>query len=181
MAKTKFDIKTEATRPLYASVGVVDRAAELVRGSVQDAQKRLAEVRASVRGIELEPAALQVRARELPVRLQEVLEENEVSYDQLVTRGEVLVASIRNQESTKTTAREAKVTSAKAKTTRPQAKKAGSATSRTVKSAARSTASTATRQATRPKSSAKATGTAARKSAAAGAKAASQAAKKVGD
>ena len=163
MGKTKFDIRTEATRPLYASVGVVDRAAEIVRGSVADAQKRLAEVRASVRGIELEPAALQVRAREL-------LEENEVSYDQLVTRGEVLVARIRNQESTKTAGREAKVTSAKAKTTRTQAKKAGSTASRTAKNAA-----------TRPTSSAKATGTAARKSAAAGTKAASQAAKKVGD
>jgi heparin binding hemagglutinin HbhA len=154
MAKTKLDIRTDARKPLYASVGVVDQAAELVRGSVSDIQKRIAEVRAGIRGLD---------------------------YDQLATRGEVLVARIRRQESTKQAAREAEVTAAKAKTTRTQAKKAGSATAGTAKRAARTTASTASRQAARPKSSAKATGTAARKSAKAGSKATAQAAGKVGD
>ncbi|WP_148575224.1 hypothetical protein [Nocardioides caldifontis] len=154
MAKTKFDIRTEATKPLYASVGVVDQAAELVRGSVSDVQRRISEVRASIRGLD---------------------------YDQLATRGEVLVARIRNQETTKQATRQGKVTSVKAKTTRTQTAKAGDTTAKTAKRAARTTSATASRQASRPKSSAKATGTAARRSASAGTKAASQAAKKVGD
>ena len=48
MAKTKFDIKTEATKPLYAYVGVTDLAVEIVRDFVADAQTRLADVQKDV-------------------------------------------------------------------------------------------------------------------------------------
>ena len=51
MAKAKFDIKTEATRPLYAGVGVTDLAVEAVRElrrrraeALADVQKDVAEV-----------------------------------------------------------------------------------------------------------------------------------------
>ena len=44
MAKAKFDIKTEATRPLYVGVGVTDLAVEAVRDYVADFQKKFADV-----------------------------------------------------------------------------------------------------------------------------------------
>jgi DNA-binding protein HU-beta len=48
MAKTKFDIKTEATKPLLAGVGVTDLAVELVRDFVSETQTRLAGVQKDV-------------------------------------------------------------------------------------------------------------------------------------
>lgn len=62
MAKAKFDIKTEATRPLYAGVGVTDLAVERVREYVADVQKRFTEaqkdVQARVKDFDFEPGAL---------------------------------------------------------------------------------------------------------------------------
>jgi hypothetical protein len=48
MAKAKFDIKTEATRPFLAGVGVTDLAVERVRGYLTDVQKKLADVQKDV-------------------------------------------------------------------------------------------------------------------------------------
>ncbi len=66
MAKAKFDIKTEATRPIYAGVGVTDLAVGLVRDYVADAQKRFAgvqkDVQTRVTKIDLEPKALREQA-----------------------------------------------------------------------------------------------------------------------
>ena len=66
MAKAKFDIKTEATRPLYAGVGVTDLAVARVRGYVADVQKKLTEtqkdVQKSVNDIDLQPRALRDQA-----------------------------------------------------------------------------------------------------------------------
>jgi prophage DNA circulation protein len=73
MAKAKFDIKIEATRPLYAGVGVADAAVEVVREYVADVQKkfaevqkdvqtRVADVQKSVTTLELEPKALREQA-----------------------------------------------------------------------------------------------------------------------
>ena len=73
MAKAKFDIKTEATRPLYAGVGATDLVVEYVREYVADAQKKLAgvqkdlstrvtDVQKSVREFEFEPKALRQQA-----------------------------------------------------------------------------------------------------------------------
>lgn len=66
MAKAKFDIKTEATRPLYAGVGVTDLAVERVRGYVADVQKKLTDVQKDVQSrvsdLDLEPHALREQA-----------------------------------------------------------------------------------------------------------------------
>lgn len=66
MAKAKFDIKTEATKPFYAGVGVTDLAVGAVREYVADVQKKLAgvqkDVQKTVTGIELEPKALRDQA-----------------------------------------------------------------------------------------------------------------------
>jgi chromosome segregation ATPase len=189
MAKAKFDIKTEAARPLYAYVGVTDRAVEVVRESVTDFQKRIAD-------IDFEPKALRDRAATLVVARVEAISEDaqarrsaiearvarvQERYDALVVRGETLVERIRKQESTQAAASSAKSSTTKAKTTRTQAGKAASATATKAKKAAASTSTTARTQAARPKSSAKATTTTAKKAARSGAKATVDGAKKVGD
>ncbi len=48
MAKAKFDIKTEATRALYAGAGVADLAVETVREYVAEVQTRFADVQKDV-------------------------------------------------------------------------------------------------------------------------------------
>jgi chromosome segregation ATPase len=189
MAKAKFDIKTEATRPLYAYVGVTDRAVEAVRESVTDLQKRIAD-------FDFEPKALRDRATTLVTARVEAISEDaqarrasvearvaqlQERYDALVTRGETLVERIRKQESTQDAAKSAKSSTTKAKTTRTQATNATKATATKAKDAARTTTSTAKAQAARPKSSAKATSTTAKRAATSGAKATVQGAKKVGD
>ena len=66
MATAKFDIRTEATRPLYAGVGVTDLAVERVRELVADVQKRFTgvqkDVQTRINGFELEPKALREQA-----------------------------------------------------------------------------------------------------------------------
>jgi Mg-chelatase subunit ChlI len=207
VANAKFDIKTEATRPLYASVGVTDRAVEAVRGSFATGQKRIAEVQQDARQIELDPkalrtqasslvsesvdsvakeakarrAAIEARIVELQQSAQALLEERELTYGQLVNRGETLVQRIRRQSSTQQTKQNAKTTKAKAKSTGTQAQKGAKTTQSSAKSAAKSAGTTAKKQATRPKSSAKATGTAAKKTATSAARATKDAAAKVGD
>jgi hypothetical protein len=60
MAKAKFDIKTEATRPLLAGVGATDLAVERVRGYVADVQKKLADVQKDVQAQALREQAVTV-------------------------------------------------------------------------------------------------------------------------
>lgn len=66
MAKTKFDIKSEATKGLYAGAGVADLVVETVRdyvtdvqtrisGVQKDVQTRVADVQKSVTDIDLKP------------------------------------------------------------------------------------------------------------------------------
>ena len=166
MATAKFDI-TPATRPLYAGVGVTDRAVEAVRGSLAHSQKRINDVQQDARQIDLDTvtreakarrAAVEARISELQKSVQSVpsriqarinaeLTERELTYGQLVDRGETLVERIRRQSSTQATKRNAKTTSSKAKTTRTQGKKAAGTTRSQAKGAATSTANTAKNQA----------------------------------
>ncbi len=139
--------------------------------------------------VESRIAELQKEALALPARVQELVTElvndnvttlsqgaNE-AYDDLVARGEKLVARIRRQRSTQDAVAEAKVTVAKAKTTKTQATKAAKFT----KSTAKGASTRAKKAAATPRSSAKATATAARKTAASAAKAVADAAEKIGD
>ncbi len=52
----------DLTAPFYATVGVTDRAVELVRGSVTDLQTRLSELQKSINELEREPQELRIRA-----------------------------------------------------------------------------------------------------------------------
>jgi hypothetical protein len=200
MAKAKFDIKTEARRPIYAGVGATDLAVGYVREYVADVQKRFAgvqkDVQTRVSSIELEPKALrdqavtvvsarvaelQADARALPTKVQSLVSENVTTvnetYVDLAKRGETLVERIRRQSSTKATVTSAKTTSAKAKTTKTQATKA---TKTTAKKTAKKASTTARKTSTAPRSSAKATTTAAKKTASGAAQATTDAAAKVG-
>jgi hypothetical protein len=186
MATAKFDIKTEATRGLYAGAGVADLAVEAVKEYVAEAQKRLAEVQKSFADFDIQDLSkeaktrrtliekrvveLQDEAQKLPTRVQSLVNENvetaTETYDDLVKRGETVVRRFRNKPATKQTVSNAKTTAAKAKTTKTQATKAAKSANVSVKKPSSKKTATA-------KSSAKATGTAAKKTAASAAKAVS--------
>ena len=203
MAKAQFDLKqfdiksldlTVATKPLYAGAGVADLAVEAVRDYAAEIQKKVAELRGELKGLDLSTvtkdakarraalearvAELQSEAKTLPTKAQKYFDENLTTvsgtYGELVVRGEGLVKRIRNQESTKATVKSAKTTTAKAKTTKTQATKAA-------KSTASSAKKSAAKKSAPAKRSAKATGTAAKKTATSAAKATADAAAKVGD
>jgi hypothetical protein len=198
MAKAKFDIKTEATRGLYAGAGVADLAVATMRDAVAGAQTRFADVQKNVAGFDYSPQALrkQVNARvealskdakarraaaearvaelrkEATTRVNENADTATDAYGDLVKRGETLVSRIRRQEATKATTRSARTTSTKAKTTTTQAKKTAKKSSAAAKRTAKKSPA---------KSSAKATGTAAKSTASNAAKATSAGASKVGN
>lgn len=77
MAQAKFDIKTEATRPLYAGVGATDLAVQVARQYVADVQARVNEVQKKV--ADYEPRTLNTQAqkvaRERQARLEKRLAE----------------------------------------------------------------------------------------------------------
>jgi hypothetical protein len=198
MAKAKFDIKTEATRGLYAGAGVADLAVATVREYVAKGQTRFAGVQKDVAGFDYSPQALrqqvndrvealskEARARraaaearveglrkEASTRVNDNAETATDAYGDLVKRGETLVARIRRQEATKATARSAKTTSTKAKTTSTQAKKTAKKSTGAAKRTAKKSPA---------KSSAKSTATAAKNTASNAAKATSDGASKVGN
>ena len=153
-----------------------DQAAQVVTSRVDSFGK---DAQARRRAVEQRVAALQADAKDLPVRLQKLVDDQVatagVAFDEMVKRGETLVGRVRRQPSTTAASSSAKTTTAKAKTTRTQAAKTATTAK---KSAARTTKKAATSPA---RSSAKATATSARKTARSAARAAGDAAAKVGD
>ena len=105
MAKAKFDLKsidipTVAQKPIYAGVGAGDLAVTAVREYVADVQKKLTEVQKSVADldrsvVESRVSDLQKDARELPIRVQTLVNDNvavaTATYTDLAKRGEALV------------------------------------------------------------------------------------------
>ena len=204
MATTaKFDIRTEAIKPVLASVGATDLAVEKVRDYVAEFQKLVAGVQKTdakkVRAaVEARVTELQGEAKAYPAKVQSLVDDNVTvaadAYGDLIKRGESLVGRIRRQESTKATTRSAQTTVVKAKTTTTQARKAVdaevTATKKTA-TAARNAAKDAVKKAPARKaatkktnvarSSAKATATAAQSTVVNAAKAVADAAEKIGD
>jgi hypothetical protein len=152
-------LREQATRAVTSGVHTVS----------QDAQARR-------RAVEHQLAELRADARNLPVRLQKLVDDQVTqaveSYEELVKRGETLVGRIRGQQSTREATASAQTTTAKAKTTRTQATKAAKKSASTAKKNARKSPAG---------SSAKATRTSAKKTAAKTARATTDAASKVGD
>jgi Mg-chelatase subunit ChlI len=194
MAKARFDIPAQLTsgvsRPIYAGVGATDRVVAAFREAAADMRKRAIAVRQDLTEIDYEPqalrrqaaqvvtagvAGLQTEARELPARLQSLVETPTGAagdaFEDLVKRGETLVGRIRRQSSTTDTVSSAETTVAKAKTTRTQAAKTAKKSTATAKRTARKSPA---------RSSAKATATSAKKTASSAARATVDAASKVG-
>ena len=67
MATAKFDIKTEALKPVLAYVGVTDLAVEVVREAVADVQKRVSAEQLYVRAGIVHPDPGQAGSVELAV------------------------------------------------------------------------------------------------------------------
>jgi hypothetical protein len=128
------------------------------------------------RAIEQLLADLESQAKNLPALLQKLIDGQFANagetYEDLVRRGETLVAGILGQESTRKAGASAKTTKAKAKTTRTQATKTAKKSASTAKKTARTSPA---------KSSAKATATSAEQAASSTAQATTDAASKVGD
>lgn len=209
--RAKFDIKTEASKPLFATVGATDLAVEAVRDYVADVQKNVASLEfkpaalraqartavterveaiskdAKTRRTEIEKrvADLQAEAKTVPARVQKALDDNVSAlggtYEDLVKRGESLVKRIRKQAASQEVVKDAKTTVAKAKATKTSATKAAKSASTTAKSTAKKASTTAKKTTATTRSNAKATVTAAKKTAAATAKAVTDAAEKIGD
>ncbi len=157
----------------YQPQALREQATQAVTSGVDTLSK---DAQARRRAAEQQLAELRADARNLPVRLQKLVDDQVaqavVTYDELVRRGETLVGRIRGQQSTRDAAASAQTTTAKVKTTRTQATKAAKKSASTAKKTARKSPAT---------SSAKATRTAAKKTAAKTARATTDAASKVGD
>jgi len=206
MAKAKFDIKTEATRPLYAGVGVTDLAVTLVREYVADVQKLVAGVQKDLQpkafreqavtvvsarvdtlaqdakarraAIEARVAELQADAKALPARVQSLLTEN------VATAGGTYVDLAKRGETLVERIRKqqsTQATVAAAETTEVKAKTTKTQATKATKTTAKKASTTAKKSSTTPKSSAKATTTAAKKTASSAAQAATEGAAKIGD
>jgi len=197
MARNNRQLKRDATRPLYAGVGVVDLAVELARTTATDVSTRISKV-------DLEPKALRDQARTvvvsrvdgiteeakaLPTKVESFVNETVAdaseTYGDLAVRGKKLVKRIRRQQATQDTKAAAKTTVAKVKTTRTQSAKSAKSSTTAAKSSAQNTARTSTTAAKNTAATAnrnvKATRTSATKTASAAARATSAAASKVGN
>jgi heparin binding hemagglutinin HbhA len=152
-------LREQATRAVSASVDTLGKDAEARR-----------------RALEHSLGGLQSEAKNVPVRLQQLVEGQVATagdtYDELVRRGETVVGRIRRQPPTQETTASARTTVAKARTTRTQGTSAAKDSASTVKKTARKSPAS---------SSAKATGTSAKKTATGAAKATTDAAAKLGD
>ena len=79
-SRTKFDIRTEASKPLFATVGATDLAVEAVREFAADVHKRVtgysADVQKSVTAIDIKPATLSSQARTAVTERVEALQKD---------------------------------------------------------------------------------------------------------
>ena len=209
MAKAKFDIKTEAARPILAGVGVTDLAVERVRGYVADVQKKFAgvqkDVQKSVNDLDFQPQALReqavtvvnarvdalskdakARRTAIEARVAELQAEAKAYPAKVQALLNDNVASydelVKRGETLVGRIRRQESTKRTASSAKTTTAKAKTTTTQAKKTAAKTT-STAKKTAKKSpaKSSAKATATAAKKTAAGAANAATDAAAKVGD
>ena len=174
------DVQKRATSLELQPKALREQAVTVVNARVDALSK---EAKARRAAIEARVAELQAEAKAYPAKVQALVNDNVETagdtYDELVKRGEVLVARIRRQESTQATKTAAATTTAKAKTTKTQATKATKKTAKKATTKASSTTTAAKKSA--PKKSAQATVTAARKTAESAAEATTDAAAKIGD
>ena len=134
-----FDV-AEATKPLFAFVGVADLAIEQAKdvpalyvAEVKKAQTRLAEVPAQVKTL---PAQVKSLRDEVETRIEKATEKANEVYAQLTVRGERLVTQIRRQPSTEAAIAEGKQAVRNAEAAATAAKKSAQAGEKAVQQAA---------------------------------------------
>jgi len=134
-----FDV-AEATKPLFAVVGVADLAIEQakdvpadVTARVNKVSARLSEVPAQVKTL---PSQVQSLRGEVETRVSTVTEKASDLYTQLTVRGERLVTQIRRQPATEAAIAEGKEAVRKAEAAATAAKKSAKAGEKAVEDAA---------------------------------------------
>ena len=134
-----FDV-SEATKPLFAFVGVADLAIEQAKdvpalyvAEVKKAQTRLAEVPTQVKTL---PAQVKSLRDEVETRVEKATEKATEVYTQLTVRGERLVTQIRRQPATEAAIAEGKQAVRKAEAAATAAKKSVKAVEQAVEDAA---------------------------------------------
>ncbi len=134
-----FDV-SEATKPLFAAVGVADLWIEQAKdvpalyvAEVKKVQARLAEVPAQVQSI---PAQVKSLRSEVETRVEKATEKATDLYTQLTVRGERLVTQIRRQPATEAAIAEGKEAVRKAEAAAVAAKKSAKAGEKAVEDAA---------------------------------------------
>lgn len=141
-----FDV-AEATKPLYAVVGVADLAIEqakvvpsLYAAEVKKASARLAEVQTSVKTLPAQvktlPTSVKGLRDEVETRVETVTEKATDLYASLTVRGERLVTQIRRQPATEAAIAEGKQAVKKAEAAATAAKKSVKAGEKAVEDAA---------------------------------------------
>jgi hypothetical protein len=134
-----FDV-SEATKPLFAAVGVADLAIEQakevpadVTARVNKVQARLSEVPAQVKAL---PTQVKTLRGEVETRVSTATEKATDLYTQLTVRGERLVTQIRRQPATEAAIAEGKEAVRKAEAAAIAAKKSAKAGEKAVEDAA---------------------------------------------
>lgn len=134
-----FDV-AEATKPLFAVVGVADLAIEQAKdvpalyvAEAKKVQARLADVPTQVRTL---PAQVKSLRDEVETRVEKATEKATDVYTQLTVRGERLVTQIRRQPATEAAIAEGKEAVRKAEAAATAAKKSAKAGEKAVEDAA---------------------------------------------
>ncbi len=126
--------------PVLAAVGVTDRAAEVVRGSLDEVRERTAEGRERLAELQRRIDRLEEHPEELRDGVARRIDE---TYADMVRRGRDLARRIDRQRSTQDAARYSNIASVKAKTVATQASNAGQTVTSSLKATGTSLANAA--------------------------------------
>jgi predicted nucleic acid-binding Zn-ribbon protein len=127
-----FDV-TEATKPLFAFVGVADLAIEQAKDVPADVTARVSKVQARLSEV---PAQVKTLPTQVKTLSDDLTEKATDLYTQLTLRGERLVTQIRRQPATEAAIAEGKEAVRKAEAAAIAAKKSAKAGERAVEDAA---------------------------------------------
>lgn len=127
-----FDV-SEATKPLFAVVGVADLAIEQAKDVPADVTARVTKVQETVKTL---PATVKGLRGDVETRVSTATEKATDLYTQLTIRGERLVTQIRRQPATEAAIAEGKEAVRKAEAAATAAKKSAKAGEKAVEDAA---------------------------------------------
>ncbi len=126
-----FDVQ-DATKPLFAVVGVADYAIEQAKEVPADVTARVSKVQARLSEV---PAQVRELPTQVQARVEQVSEKATDLYTQLTIRGERLVTQIRRQPATEAAIAEGKEAVRKAEAAATAARKSAKASEKAVEGA----------------------------------------------